>query len=186
MDAELFLIRRMKQGEEEAFDAFVRRYYEDVLKYCAYRCGNVQSAEDLTQETFVRFFSGFSDYHYRGKTKNYLYTIAGNLCRNYFKQTREFPEEDEMLEQKAGSVSHMAEEVEGQILIDWALSQLPSELFEVARMYYLLEMKQSEIAKNLKIRLPLVKYRLRRAKQKLQMLLREEEENGKKKSTGSS
>ena len=175
MDVEFLLIRKMKQGDEAAFDLFVRKYYHDILKYCINHCPDIGSAEDLTQETFVHFFAKFSDYHYRGKTKNYLYTIAGNLCRNHFKQTREIPVDDDMLVQKMEASKDLAEQVTNQFAVEWALQQLHEELREVAQLYYMKEMKQSEIAKMLNIGLPLVKYRLRKAKEKLQVLLREEE-----------
>lgn len=86
MDADFLLIKRMKQGDEDAFDVFIRRYYGDILRYCAYRCADTGCAEDLTQEIFVRFFEKLSDYRHMGKAKNYLYKIAGNLCRNEYKR----------------------------------------------------------------------------------------------------
>ena len=87
----------MKQGDEDAFDVFIRRYYGDILRYCAYRCADTGCAEDLTQETFVRFFEKLSDYRHMGKAKNYLYTIAGNLCRNEYKRQAGVPMEEESL-----------------------------------------------------------------------------------------
>lgn len=175
MDVEFLLIRKMKQGDEAAFDVFVRKYYDDILKYCRNHCADIRSAEDLAQETFVHFFAKFSDYHYRGKTKNYLYTIAGNLCKNHLKQTREIPMENEILLQEMEASNDLAEQVTNRFAVEWALKQLPKELREVAQLYYMKEMKQHEIAKMLDIGLPLVKYRLRKAKEKLQILLREEE-----------
>lgn len=97
MDADFLLIKRMKQGDEDAFDVFIRRYYGDILRYCAYRCADTGCAEDLTQDTFVRFFEKLSDYRHMGKAKNYLYTIAGNLCRNEYKRQAGIPMEEESL-----------------------------------------------------------------------------------------
>lgn len=88
MDVDFLLIRKMKQGDDDAFEIFVRKYYSDILKYCSYHCFDTEYAEDLTQETFANFFAKLSDYRYKGKTKNYLYTIAGNLCKNYYKQQK--------------------------------------------------------------------------------------------------
>ena len=42
-------------------------------------------AEDLTQETFEHFFQSLSLYRHEEKVKNYLYTIAGNLCKDNYK-----------------------------------------------------------------------------------------------------
>ena len=47
-------------------------------------------AEDLTQEVFTRFFSNLYRYKEYGKVKNYLYTIAGNTVKNYYKRKRIF------------------------------------------------------------------------------------------------
>ena len=84
MDSDFFLIRKMRQGDEDAFDAFIRKYYGDILRYCACHCFDAEDAQDLTQETFMRFFSRFSDYRHKGKTKNYLYTIISRIFRNIF------------------------------------------------------------------------------------------------------
>ncbi len=89
MDFDLLLIQKMKRGSENAFDLFVRKYYEEIFKYCNCHCLDTSYAEDLTQETFLRFFEKLSDYRYMGKTLNYLYTIAGNLCRDYYRKTKE-------------------------------------------------------------------------------------------------
>ena len=79
MDIDFWLIQKMKRGDENAFNVFVHKYYNKILYYCVYHCMDKSYAEDLTQETFVRFFTKLSDYRYRGKTINYLYTIAGNF-----------------------------------------------------------------------------------------------------------
>ena len=89
MDFDLLLVQKMKRGNENAFDVFVRKHYEEILKYCSFHCLDVSYAEDLTQETFLHFFEKLSNYRYMGKTKNYLYTIAGNLCRDYYKKAKE-------------------------------------------------------------------------------------------------
>jgi len=31
MDADFLLIRKMKQGNDDAFDQFIRKYYEEIL-----------------------------------------------------------------------------------------------------------------------------------------------------------
>ena len=91
MDTDFKLIKQMRQGDEAAFDLFIHKYYSDILRYCTYHCHDSEEAKDLTQDTFLRFFSGFASYSHRGKAKNYLYTIAGNLCKNYYRQPRGQP-----------------------------------------------------------------------------------------------
>lgn len=45
---DVILILQMKQGDEQAFDKFVRKYYGDILSYCKYHCLDQTEAEDLT------------------------------------------------------------------------------------------------------------------------------------------
>ena len=176
MDADFLLIKRMKQGDEVAFEVFVRKYYEEILNYCSYHCFDRTYAEDLTQETFVRFFAKLSDYHYVGKTKNYLYTIAGNLCRDYYKKIKEDPMEEQEINEALGSSRNHEEVILDKMTIEWALRQLPDELYEAAILYYFQDLKLIEIACVLQISLPLAKYRVRRAKMQLERILRKEEE----------
>ena len=175
MDVDFLLIRKMKQGDDEAFDSFVRKYYGDILKYCVYHCSDREYAEDLTQETFVHFLAKLSDYRYKGKTKNCLYTIAGNLCKNYYKKSKEILTEDGELEDTAAITESHEEEIVEQTMLEWAINQLSSDLRDIIELYYFQEMKLTEIAMTLHIGLPLVKYRLRQARTRLQELLGKEE-----------
>ncbi len=175
MDADFILIRRMKKGDDASFDIFVRKYYEDILKYCRYHCMDEKYAEDLTQETFLRFFKNLSDYHHKDKAKNYLYTIAGNLCCNYLKKKKETLFEDEQVAERELTATSPEESVLNDIAIKTALYQLQEEYREVIILFYFQELKIKEIAEVLQIGVPLVKYRLKQAKEKLQILLGEEE-----------
>lgn len=174
MYPEFLLIQKMKHGDEDAFDVFVHTYYEEILKYCRYHCGDASCAEDLTQETFLRFFEGLSDYRCMGKTRNYLYRIAGNLCKDHYKKKRaglmgEPYAEDQISLQKAET-----EGVLDKVTIQKALNELSGELREVIILYYFQELKLAEISELLGIGLPLVKYRIRQARIRLKSLLGEE------------
>lgn len=174
MDIDFLLIQKMKRGDENAFDVFVHKHYEEILEYCNYHCDNKSYAEDLTQETFVRFFAKLSDYRYMGKTKNYLYTIAGNLCRDYYKKTKESLLEEPPVEVQNSLAQSEADKILDKITIETALKSLPDELREVVVLYYFQELKLTEISEALQIGLPLAKYRMKQAKMRLAQLLKEE------------
>ena len=176
MEADYLLIKRMKQGDEGAFDQFIHKYYQDILNYCSYHCGNNEDAEDLTQETFVNFFSRLSDYQFRGKSKNYLYTISGNLCKNFYKKKKDIPIESFQLENIESDKDENLK-IDNKMFIEWALRELSEEYKEVIILYYFEELKLKDIAKILNIGLPLVKYRLRQAKMQLKELLEKEDRN---------
>ena len=59
------------------------------------------------------------------------------------------------------------ESPEKKIAVKYALSGLPPELKETAILYFVLELKQRDIARILGIGLPLVKYRIKRARELL-------------------
>ena len=163
---DVILILQMKQGDEQAFDKFVRKYYGDILSYCKYHCLDQTEAEDLTQETFLRFMNNIQSYQHIGKAKNYLYVIAGNLCKNHVKKWKADCVEKEVLERKLISDGGIPKQ-EKQIYVKQALEQMNPELKEIIIMFYFQDFKLKEIADILQIGLPLVKYRHKRAKEEL-------------------
>ena len=170
MDADFLLLHRMKHGDDQAIEDFVRKYYPMILRYCHLHIQDTSYAEDLTQETFVRFFRTLNQYQHYGKAANYLYVIAGNLCRDYHKKPEVIPME-ELPEQPVNQM----EALDLRMDVHRALEQLPPELLEVAILYFFQELKQKEIARILGVGLPLVKYRIRRAKELLEQLIGKED-----------
>lgn len=180
MDADFILIHKIKQGDEKAFNEFVGKYYGQILKYCRWHCFDEEEAKDLTQETFVRFMAGLSSYRHSGKAKNYLYTIAGNLCKNYYKKPMEILTQDGQIMENGAAAQGPEEDITDKVLLEWAIGKLPRDLSEVVILYYFQGLLMWEIAKVLGIGLPLVKYRLRQARNLLKKFI--EMEDGKNES----
>lgn len=182
MSSDFILIRKMKQGDDKAFDIFVHKYYKMILNYCNYHCSDKKYVEDLTQETFLHFFKNLSNYCYEGKTKNYLYTIAGNLCRDHLKKVEEISFEKIELYQDVTKSENLMDHVINTVTIEEAIKKLPNELKEVVILFYFQQLKIREIAQILKISIPLVKYRLKQSKIKLLNIIGKEEtyESGKR------
>lgn len=172
MDQDFLLIRKMKQGDEEAMELFVRKYYPQILKYCGFHCSDRELARDLAQEAFLRFFRGLGGYAYQGKTMNYLYTIARNLCVDQWGKNREIQMEKlpEKAEEKMATVDE-------QLMVSEALGHLPEPLREVIVLRFFQELKVREIAKILNIAVPTVKYRLKKALALMKQELGKEEGN---------
>lgn len=95
MDRDDLLVLKMRGGDEKALETFVEKYYPAILRYCRLHIDDYGYAEDMTQETFARFFRTLRQYRHYGKAANYLYTIAANACRDYYRQSknRELPTE---------------------------------------------------------------------------------------------
>lgn len=171
MDADFLLVRRMKQGDDDAFDTFVRKYYGEILKYCRFHCFDALSAEDLTQETFLKFFANLSEYRHVGKAKNFLYTVAGNLCRDFYKKKRDVPMERKELESNASPAPDSLGAAVERAVLEEALLKLSEEFREMVILHCLQGMKISEAARVLGIGVPLAKYRLREGKARLRHFL---------------
>lgn len=62
MDADYLLILRMKNGDDRAIEEFVGKYYPMILRYCHLHVRDQDYAEDMTQETFSRFFRTLRQY----------------------------------------------------------------------------------------------------------------------------
>ena len=152
-----------------SWDDIVRTYADSVYRLAYRLSGNAQDAEDLTQETFARFFASLDRYKHYGKAANYLYVIAGNLCRDHYRRQSELPLAD--LPEPA---DRPLDTLDTRLDLQDAFRVLPPEIQPAAVLFFLQERKQREIAKILGIGLPLVKYRIRKARELLAQFLRKE------------
>ncbi len=64
----------------------IEEQYEKIYRYCFYRLRNREQAEDVTQETFLRWFAS-DTYRDRNQLLHYLYTVARNLCIDEARRT---------------------------------------------------------------------------------------------------
>lgn len=77
----------------------LQEQYDKVYRYCYFRLHNQWKAEDITQETFLRYLE-CNNYKDVGRPLAYLYTIARNLCIDELRRrvteplSEEFPEEE--------------------------------------------------------------------------------------------
>ena len=120
--------------------ADLEEQYNKIYRYCYMKLGHRQTAEDLTQETFLRFFA---DRRYRdmGREMAYLYTIARNQCIDYYRKQKPLampqelfgaPEEDELLTSFA---------------LQEAVKKLSPEDQELIFLKYVNELSAAEIGK---------------------------------------
>jgi RNA polymerase sigma-70 factor (ECF subfamily) len=75
------IITRAKSGDVGAFGELYSRYASLILRYLYARLREQESAQDLTQEVFVRVIKGIGGFEFRGEKSflGWLYTIAGNV-----------------------------------------------------------------------------------------------------------
>lgn len=116
----------------------IEEQYDKIYKYCYFKVHNIHLAEDLTQETFLRYFTQNS-YINRGKQLAYLYTIARNLCTDYYRKrkTEELPEE---------VADNPMEHVENNLYLQMAVEKLPEEMQELILLHYVNGLTGREIS----------------------------------------
>ena len=139
-------------------------YKYKIIKKLVETNGNKQRAAVTLKRSIRqidRMIAGYKEY---GKVKNYLYTIAGNTVKNYYKKKKDIPmEEPPEYENDKNNVEDTGIRLDNE----QAVRKLPEELREVAILFFFQELKQREIAELLGIKLSLVKYRIGRAKELL-------------------
>lgn len=162
MTADFLLVQKIRNGNNQAGNQLVEKYYSSIYQYCYLHTHNQEYAEDMVQETFVRFFGALISGAEVRKTKNYLYSIAGNIIKNDYKKKKEI-----VTDQLPDIKDENLKGIEIRIDIERALEQLPEEIKEIAILFFFQGLKQKEIADLLNIKLSLVKYRVSKAKELL-------------------
>ena len=149
----------------------LKEQYEKLLRYCYMKTKDWYLAEDIVQETFLKFWQSHR-YEDTGKEMAYLYTIARNLCVDAW---RKLPN----LELEACDSLHTDEKAEpeaviDQIAIEKALQAIPEDVREIVTLRYVSEMSAADIGKILGISRFAVQRRLKAGLQ----LLKKELEGG--------
>lgn len=87
----------------EFIDLF-NQTYSPVKNFVYYKVGDMEMAEDITQETFIKLWEKRNNIR-KETVKSLLYTIAGNLCKNRFEHQQVVFEFANRFQQNETSVS---------------------------------------------------------------------------------
>ncbi|MDB4916173.1 MAG: hypothetical protein JWM95_3817 [Gemmatimonadetes bacterium] len=82
------LLARARSGDDEAFRLLVIRHEPVVAATVIGMLGRGDDAEDVGQETFIRFHHALHDFREESALKTYLVRIAVNLSLNALKRRR--------------------------------------------------------------------------------------------------
>lgn len=172
------LIRRIQNGDPEAFETLVRKYYQNIYQFCVRRCnGDTALAADLTQDTFLKLIEHIQQYRLTGKFINFLLTIAVNTCNNHFKKKSPDIVDMDTLSAVPSNLN-ISEEVlrqENAKIIQQAIDRLPDMQKEVVILRFYHDRKLKEIAAITGVSLPTAKSRLKQGLGKLKRYLDRED-----------
>jgi RNA polymerase sigma-70 factor (ECF subfamily) len=90
-DPDIRLMLRVRNDENGAFAELVEQYQHRLVAVMHHLVGNLQEAEDLAQEVFLRVYRARKKYHPRAKFSTWLFTIANNLALNCLRSRQRKP-----------------------------------------------------------------------------------------------
>lgn len=156
----------IQQGDRSALAVLVERHHSPLIGYLYRMTGSDRAlAEDLTQETFLRVLRAINQYRYPRPFKPWLYTIATNLARDYYKRAETrfvvaMPETmtESTADNNPPEATLMSADEASQVAT--AILQLPDHQREVLVLRYYQALSLAEIAEVLNIPVGTVKSRL--------------------------
>jgi RNA polymerase sigma-70 factor (ECF subfamily) len=85
-DVDHTLVQRAQQGQKSAFDMLVVKYQGRVTRLIQRWVRNPETAQDLTQETFIKAYRGLASFRGEAKFYTWLYRIAINTAKRALKR----------------------------------------------------------------------------------------------------
>lgn len=163
------MLRGSPREREVAFKELYARHSSRIYLYCRKVMGDNETAEDLFQQTFLRFLQSAGNERIMTNVAAYLLRIARNLCLNHRKKMGnatvpledfQMPVEDTPLEDR-----------ELERMVSTALELLPEEYREAFVLQAYNGLSYKEIGEVTKAPVSTVRNRVVRAKQKIREIL---------------
>lgn len=151
---------------EQTAERLLKEYGNPVLRLAYSYLHNMQDAEDVLQETLIRYLQSAPAFENSEHEKAWLLRVAVNLSKNRidYNRLRETDELDEKLQQ---------EEREDLAFVWEAVRELPEHYREMIHLYYYEGYSTKDIAKILQSRESTVRSNLKRGREKLKAVLKE-------------
>ena len=177
------LIHKASSGDHQAFTELVNRYEDTVFNFAFKVCRTREHAEEALQDTFVNVFRKLKQFDGKSKFSTWLYSIVANNClmkRRQSKLEQASFSLNEPVRSSGESSFHIADwretpldqtmTKELRLLLDESIQKLPMDYRIVFILRDIEGKSAEETGKILKLSVPAVKSRLRRAR----MFLRNE------------
>ena len=176
------LIKAFQNGEMKAYRLLVSRYKDPLINYIYNFVNDIQVAEDVLQETFLRLYKNKHYYKEIAKFSTWIYTIAGNLARtelrkkkrhrlfsihNYMNEDKDFEIVDENQTPEEKTHSDMVQDQ-----VKDAIQKLPDSFKDAVLLRDVQGLDYEEISEILKTPLGTVKSRINRGRARLAKMLK--------------
>lgn len=85
---DLELVENVRRGERRAFSELVKRHQRGLLRMSLRFVKDIDSAEDVVQESFIKAYEKLNSFEGRSSFKSWLYQITVNTARNRLRERR--------------------------------------------------------------------------------------------------
>jgi RNA polymerase sigma-70 factor (ECF subfamily) len=169
------LVQACQRGDKLAFQALFERYQQPLFRLAYRFSNNVEDAQDLAQEIFVRLFERIGAYRCESAFSAWLYKVAVNVCLNY-RRKPQITESLEALEQEpiddASNPAVAYEHRELRERLQSAVSKLPENLRSIFVLIEMEGLSYQQTAEILGLTVAAVRMRMSRARGELRKKLR--------------
>jgi len=178
------LIIAFQNGDRDAYNLLVNRYKDKLTNFIFRFTGDIDSAQDLAQDTLLKVYIKKDSYKEIAKFSTWIYTIASNLAKTELRKLkrRQTYSISDLSTDDREFVIHRKDEdsfediedthVSGSIL-EKSLMNLDEEFRNIIILRDIQELSYDEISKILQIPLGTVKSRINRGRFKLKDILKE-------------
>ncbi|QFT90889.1 ECF RNA polymerase sigma-E factor [Bacillus sp. THAF10] len=175
------LVEEIARGSQAAMEVLTRRYYKEIFGFVYRKVGNRETAYDLTQEIFIKMVQRVGSLTNKAAFKSWLYQIAVNHCRDYWKsasyqkESKQVEMNDMLKSDATNEVPYIFERKETREQVKRALQALPDIQREAVILKYFHHLKIQEISEMTKANVSTVKSRLKQGLTKLATIMKEGE-----------
>lgn len=155
--------------EINELEEMMQQHTERLIRLAFYYVKDLQNAEDIVQDVFIKFYDNQQNYEERGELRAYLSRLVINKSKDYLRSWtyRKIQVQQKVFAKQAVKKRDMLVQQDEQTLVENAILALPLKQREVLIYFYFEEMPVIEIAELLSIPESTVKTRLRRGRELL-------------------
>ena len=178
-EQEAMIVRKVLQGDVNAFEKLVTEYEKAVYAIALRMTGNAEDAADMTQEAFIKAYNSLQSFRGDSKFSVWLYRIANNVCLDFLRSRSRKPTVSLSVEDDEGEEAQLDVADESQspeLLLERRLTRdavrrgleaLPPDYKQVLLLREIQGLSYEEIAAALSIEVGTVKSRIFRARKRL-------------------
>lgn len=169
----------IKSCDNESFRLVYKEVFPVVMRVAYHVTYNIDLAEDICQEAFIRFYEKNREFCSVDEAKYWLIRVTKNLAINAMKRKSREQVMVDKIKKASGSVTANGEDMlldaEAKTIVRNAVEKLPEKLKSVLILKEYADLNYKQIGKILQISESNVKVRVHRARKYMESMLDGEE-----------